>query len=670
MDPNYPRVLTGPVTNINPGGAMFNASFLDDGDGEIIDHGFVYGKNSPIITKTTGGCISLGPSQGKGSFRAFVSTNLEKGEEYYVSAYAQNKDHIYYSEAISFESQGSEAPIINSIFPCEGMKYDTVLIKGKNFNPKEWGNTVYVGQEQSQIINSSDSSLKIIIPPSKGNEIADIFVTTAGQTSQLIDAFRYFTPQIIGINHHKAVIGDTIELTGKYFQYPVVHFNQTKATLLEITSNKIRIIVPALESIPAKISVTVDDFMVSTDYIFSYKKPEIIQLFPDNGIAGDTLIIQGNDFGYDVNYVKAFVGEETVKIIESNNTFIKIIVPTSQNSPSLPVSIQVAGQIADGYKNFTYNTPDITDIYPTSEKTGSLIEIRGKGFLTIKSFNLAYIDQIKLPVKEARPNYLIVRIPDTIYSITSPIKVKVEQNQTLSHNNFEIISPWTKKSNFPGYNLNSAVGFSVSDFGYVTGGTVNYPNGTHTSNEHLWQYRWIDDTWIEKNRAISIRYPAFEIDDMIYCTDAWDRFFMYQLINDQWTNCGSTIRSNRFFIVDQIGYVLVSNNSGIYETWGYDHINGIWSYINTVRSNFIRAFSIDKKGYAIFRNILMEYNTLNDFWKEVMQLPSGLTLPDVFIANNKAFLISNGYTNNNIIWQYDPQTNICEKKRLFPTLCC
>ena len=104
---DFPRVATGLVTNLNSTGVTFNGSFLQVGSNEIIDHGFVYDEHSVpniIISEK----ISLGPSSGNGSFTARASHELKIGKTYYVSAYARNKDKIFYAESVSFVSQGGQ----------------------------------------------------------------------------------------------------------------------------------------------------------------------------------------------------------------------------------------------------------------------------------------------------------------------------------------------------------------------------------------------------------------------------------------------------------------------------------------------------------------------------------------------------------------------------------
>ena len=98
---NYPRVVTRQVINVHAGGATFNGTFLQAGNGEIIDHGFVFG-SSYILSVQSNQHISLGKSSGKGSFSATASYALTTGYTYYVSAYARNDNKIFYAGPVSF----------------------------------------------------------------------------------------------------------------------------------------------------------------------------------------------------------------------------------------------------------------------------------------------------------------------------------------------------------------------------------------------------------------------------------------------------------------------------------------------------------------------------------------------------------------------------------------
>jgi len=189
---NYPRVVTGLVTNINSEGATFNGSFLQAGESEIIDHGFVFSSFSyPDIYDEK---ISLGASNGRGTFTSKANVGFIKGRSYFVSAYAQNKDKIFYAEVVSFVSLGSASPEILNVVPSEGVKGDTVVIKGKYFSSIRHNNSVFFGNASAIVITALNSELTVIVPTSNDNEYVDVFVTVLEKKAQKNNGFRYITP--------------------------------------------------------------------------------------------------------------------------------------------------------------------------------------------------------------------------------------------------------------------------------------------------------------------------------------------------------------------------------------------------------------------------------------------------------------------------------------------
>jgi len=216
---SYPRVTTGLVTNINTVGVTFNGSFLQSGNSEVIDHGFVFGPfASPNIQLSE--IISLGVSKGNGSFTATANFGLERGKLYYVSAYARNKDKIFYGEYIRFISAGSAFPEISAIEPEEGLRGDTVVIRGMYFSQLPGNNIVKFGDRDVSVITASNTELSVLVPASTGKEYVDVFVTTAGQTAQKISGFRYLKPEITGLSSGKGVIGDTITMFSYFKKQP------------------------------------------------------------------------------------------------------------------------------------------------------------------------------------------------------------------------------------------------------------------------------------------------------------------------------------------------------------------------------------------------------------------------------------------------------------------
>jgi hypothetical protein len=103
---DYPRVATKQVTNICASGVTFNASFLQAGSSEIIDHGFLFDID-PAQDIRYSVKISLGVSNGKGSFTATSNFGFTARKTYYVTAYVQIKDRVFYGVPVSFVYTGN-----------------------------------------------------------------------------------------------------------------------------------------------------------------------------------------------------------------------------------------------------------------------------------------------------------------------------------------------------------------------------------------------------------------------------------------------------------------------------------------------------------------------------------------------------------------------------------
>ena len=353
-DHDYPRVATELVTDINANGATFNGLFLSAGKCEIIDHGFVFDMYDLPNTQRSEK-ISLGASNGSGSFTSMANFGMELGKTYYVSAYAQNKENIFYAQPVNFISMGSISPEIHAIVPSEGVRGDTVLIKGKYFSQQPLNNSVKFGDVVTSVIKTSDTALTVFVPSSNGWELADVFVTTAGKIAQKINGFRYLKPVITNLSPIQSVIGDTIAITGKYFRPDMeIKFNQVKARIYRAGYTSARAIIPACQSASANILVTADGLTTAYEQKFTYAQPEITGLSTNQGVIDDTITIYGKNFGYLKNVVFVFFGEQPATVLYVNNSSIEVIVPASGGKTSLAVTVRVDGQIAEGYQMFSY----------------------------------------------------------------------------------------------------------------------------------------------------------------------------------------------------------------------------------------------------------------------------------------------------------------------------
>ncbi len=669
---SYPRVVTGLVTNINAGGATFNGSFLQAGSGEIIDHGFVFDNNISFPTVHSSEKISLGISTGSGSFTATASFGLEKGKTYYVSAYAQNKDKIFYAEPVSFVSMGGTSPEIFAIVPSEGLGGDTVHIKGRYFSQQPLNNRVRFGERDAVMVAASDTIIAVRIPPANGKEHVDVFVTTFGQTAQKINGFQYLKPIISDISPKQGVIGDTITISGKYLRPDMeIKFNQVKAKIYKSDNISAKVIVPACQSTQASISIIIGGLMGIAEQAFIYAQAEITGLSADKGVVGDTIVVQGKNFGHQKDVISVFVGEQTATIVKTNNAFLEVIIPASGGKPTLPISVRVDGQLASSHQMFTYMTPVIESFEPTSGKAGTIVNIKGKYFSVIKGQNSVMVDQINLRILETDKNQMRVIVSDTTYSATSSIAISVDGRKAESVTKFEIISPWTQKNDFPTeYFLGDIVSFSVDGAGYIMANYYYYPEGLHGGSSDFWQYQSDRDAWVKKkDHSTAVRqegFVGFEINEKYCYSDTWSGWDIYNPINDSWIHKNEwemhTSHAVYAFAINNTGYQVRQNYDNNYETWMYQPDNDIWILKNVIGpySNLGFSFSTRTKAYAKFGDELMEYTPETNTWRTKTTIPVEIKNAKVLTIQDKAYFLFSEDTRNNVtkvVWEYTPSDN-------------
>lgn len=107
--------------------------------------------------------------------------------------------------------------------------------------------------------------------------------------------------------------------------------------------------------------------------------PIINGINPSSGLVGDTITIDGNNFGLskDTNYV-SYEGAEAVNYISWSNTMIKVIIPHGAKNGK--VFVTVNGKKSNEIDFVVITAPIITSISPTTFGVGDIITINGINF--------------------------------------------------------------------------------------------------------------------------------------------------------------------------------------------------------------------------------------------------------------------------------------------------
>ena len=221
---SYPQVKTQPVSNITPSGATFNGDIYSLGTEPIIEHGFVWVEGKfPDLSDDR---MLLGPTVTAGAYSADIKTALAKDVEYTVKSFVKTAEHVVYGSPVTFISLGSEAPAITGFRPDSASWMDTLIISGKNFSKKATENIIKLNQTQCNVLDVSDTSIKVQVSKDLPDIKSLISVDLKGNKSTFIqDTFRLIAPRVTSIIPSEASWGDEISISGMNFEAKNLHNN-------------------------------------------------------------------------------------------------------------------------------------------------------------------------------------------------------------------------------------------------------------------------------------------------------------------------------------------------------------------------------------------------------------------------------------------------------------
>ncbi|MBK6484808.1 MAG: T9SS type A sorting domain-containing protein [Chitinophagaceae bacterium] len=199
------------------------------------------------------------------------------------------------------------------------------------------------------------------------------------------------------------------------------------------------------------------------------------------------------------------------------------------------------------------------------------------------------------------------------------------------------LNTWTQKSDFEGIARYSAVGFSISNKGYIGTGNVvgNY-------YKDFWEYDPAVNIWTQKaDFGGTTRYEAvgFSIGSKGYLgtgvkfgniTTYYKDFWEYDPAVNTWTqkaDFGGTARRGAVgFSIGSKGYLGTGYNNSIKykDFWEYDPVTDTWSqksdFGGTARHGAV-GFSIGNKGFlGTGQEGYPDYNVIKDFWEYIPEV--------------------------------------------------
>ena len=103
------KVKTGTITNVDYASCTAQGSILDIGDNGVTQHGFCWSNSqNPTIADNR---KELGPKSSAGNFSGIL-TELSPNSIYYIKAFAQSYDEVFYGDQMSFVTLALREPTV------------------------------------------------------------------------------------------------------------------------------------------------------------------------------------------------------------------------------------------------------------------------------------------------------------------------------------------------------------------------------------------------------------------------------------------------------------------------------------------------------------------------------------------------------------------------------
>lgn len=227
-----------------------------------------------------------------------------------------------------------DAPVILDVTPLTGIAGTEITINGRKFSGVAANNKVQINGVEAAISSSSITQLRAVVPEAKNGPITVVANNIANQGP----VFR-FIPQLSSIDKTSAFAGETVRLTGKYFDVASsksVTFNGVAATIISGSATTLDVTVPATSS--GNIVVNVDG-VNSNPLAFTYRiAPTITGLSKTSAYAQDTLTVYGANFSGNAAPTVNF-GSAQATVMNYAHNSIKVRVPNGTGT--LPVTVTV-----------------------------------------------------------------------------------------------------------------------------------------------------------------------------------------------------------------------------------------------------------------------------------------------------------------------------------------
>jgi uncharacterized protein (TIGR03437 family) len=371
-------------------------------------------------------------------------------------------------------------PVIEKFSPAGGFPGTVVTINGKHFGTNSINLRVKLGSQIIKILSFTDTRIEAQVPKDAKSGKLTVEVTGKGGDTSDADFDVWVPVKFFAFSPTKGEVGATIVIKGQGFGTDLKNVDVTLAgnplKILALTSSQIQVQVPD-KAVTGFLQVTVKDRGAPVSSTAEFKviyPPEIGKFKPAAGQPGTLLTVEGKNFGMLIDSIRVLVGPDKKQqfCIVSKLTDSKLTCQVQPSTLTGPVTVKVKGMgEALTQKTFEVWTPvTVTSFTPKDGLPGTLVTIKGGGFVTKKGATSVKVGGKNVKTKSITTDTIVIQIPDKGVAGGS-FEVNVKGRGTaVSPGTFKVILP-TKITNVKP--TKGPVGTVVSIKGQGFGDNVN-----------------------------------------------------------------------------------------------------------------------------------------------------------------------------------------------------
>ncbi len=450
----------------------------------------------------------------------------------------------------------------------------------------------------------------------------------------------------------KALIGDTLTLTGKYFSGRLlsIRFGDVDTYPFESNDTVLKCIIPKELKVFNPIIFLNDGANRDTvSANFSLHTP-IIKDFMATATFRDTVIINGDYFNKNANGVQVSFGNVNATIKSVTRSEIKVIVPDDIAFSKTFITVKSQLQTVVAASQFVIRRPEIT-ILPKSGFTNDEVVVQGKYFHPLNYKNVITFEGASTKINNGNTTQLSVNIPNgpypnrkatcilkvLDYEITYPIDLNINDKWVLVSNKVPFIpSPATST-------------FKINNTVYILASSGdNYLD----YKWYLWKFVPATNTWIKLETPFVNNHQYIPVitatanKAYLYIQSEPENFWEYEPITNVWT------KKARYAATTRLGSTMFNIGDYVYLGLG--------------------ANDIPFSGSVGPDNTFYRYSIVLNKWERVADYPTNFgdgyrISPSSFVINGKAY-VGCGASNTGMLkfYSYTPSNNSWARIADFP----